>query len=205
MLSGWELHVYDIVPGFGEPPPVYDVSPDGTVATQTANALPSVYYHPQSLQNVRIRGRFTVETTVDDDLVGFVFGWQDPEHYYVVDWAQATQTFTGCGTASAGVRLRRVNATTETTGCDDFWADTGTAASTILSPASANPTGWSDNTAYDFVLEWVPGDIWVAIYDGSTVIASISSSDALYSGGSFGFFSYSQQAVRYELVRLEPL
>jgi hypothetical protein len=98
-----------------------------------------------------------------------------------------------------------VSGTAALVGCDDFWADEGTASSTVLSPASANPTGWADNTAYDFVLEWRPGNISITLSQGQTEIATLTSNDATYTSGSFGFYNYSQEAVRYELVQFEPL
>ena len=35
-------------------------------------------------------------------------------------------------------------------------------------------------------------------------MVSITSKDATYAKGKFGFYSYSQEAVRYEAVRLQP-
>ena len=205
-LSGWELHVFELTDDLTSPNPVYTFSPDGTVATQSVNALPSVYYNMAVLENVRVRGRITVQTTIDDDLIGMVFGWQDPEHFYVVDWKQLTQTATSpCGTAPRGVALRVANASAPLTACAAFWSELDTPGMSVLASPRDNDVGWVSFVTYDFVLEWRPGDIRITIERDGTTIATVTSTDSTYTRGSFGFYNYSQEAVRYEMLRFEPL
>lgn len=202
VLTGWRLEHFPLVDSTG-PEALYEFSEDGLVATQTTNAFPSVYVNSEVLENVRVRARITVETTEDDDHIGFVFGWQDREHFYLLDWKEAAQSYPGCGTASEGVTLRRVDAAEPLVSCNDFWNDLGTEGVTVLSPASQNPDGWVPSVAYDLELVHKPGDLRIVIRRDGVEVASIASSDARYPRGAFGFYNYSQEAVRYELVTFE--
>jgi hypothetical protein len=203
-LTGWDLHVF---PTADTDPtqPSYSFSEDGTVAIQGTNALPSAYVNQRVVGNVRITGEVTVETTSDDDLIGLVFGWQDPSNFYLVDWKQATQPDTECETAEIGVSIKRFQSDAAIGDCPSFWSSAGSDAVTILSPASANPIGWADNQKYRFVVDFRPGDITVQILQGDVVLATATSADSTWSEGRFGFYNFSQQEVRYELVTFEPL
>ena len=62
---------------------------------------------------------------------------------------------------------------------------------------TVNPTGWLDNVDYDLTLSFRPGAIKIDVMQGTTKVVSITSNDTTYRSGKFGFFNYSQEAVRY--------
>jgi len=146
-----------------------------------------------------------VHTTSDDDLIGFVFGWQDPEHTYLFDWKQATQPDGTCGTANAGASLKLISSGTPLTLCADLWESNGTTKVTPLVTTTVNPTGWEDNVDYDLTLSFRPGAITIEVMQGATKVISITSNDTTYRSGKFGFFNYSQEAVRYEFFSISPI
>jgi hypothetical protein len=182
----------------------YRFENDGLVAVQTANPDPSAYVNLQTYANVVIRGTFSIETTADDDLVGFVFGWQDPQRFYLFDWKQATQPYNPCGTAQAGAALKVFAGTELPNKCEDFWNSAGSARTKVLVSHTENPLGWKDNGTYQFTLTWKPGDIRIEVRQGDAVVVSMVSSDATFTSGKFGFYNYSQQSVRYQGFDVQP-
>jgi len=206
LQTGWSVYQYNLTDDSIQTPASYTFEMDGLVAVQSANPMASVYYNDTVLpEGIVVTGRFGVHTTSDDDLIGFVFGWQDPEHTYLFDWKQATQTDGTCGTANAGASLKRISSATALDKCADLWDSNGTTKVTPLVAATVNPTGWEDNVDYDLTLSFRPGAIQIDVMQGTTKVVSITSNDATYRSGKFGFFNYSQEAVRYQFFSISPI
>ena len=207
-LSGWTLHQFQTTDDTGYPDANYDYSTDGIIATQTVNANPSVLYNAADLRNVRVQGQFQVATANDDDLIGFVFGWQDSSHFYLLDWKETTQPSTPCGTAEIGVTLKKVESASEPESCVDFWASAGSSNVTILAATSANPVGWQSSVSYTLQLDFRPGDFKIVIWEtesGNVVARLAVAGDRTYPQGKFGFYNYSQEQVRYESFSVATL
>ncbi|MDD9970150.1 MAG: hypothetical protein OXR73_28170 [Myxococcales bacterium] len=203
--TGWSVHQYRLTDDSIKTEARYSFDMDGLIATQSANPMPSVYYNDTSLpEGIRVSGSFGVHATQDDDLIGFVFGWQDAQRFYLFDWKQATQD-DPCGLAEVGAALKVVQASSPLESCEDFWTSAGTEHVTTLVGNEQNPTGWQDHTVYELVLEFRPGDIHVQILQGTEVVVDIRSDDTTFRSGKFGFFNYSQEAVRYELFSISPI
>lgn len=204
--TGWKVHQYNLTDDSIQTPANYTFEMNGLIAVQSANPMASVYYNDTALpEGIVVNGRFGVHTTSDDDLIGFVFGWQDPEHAYLFDWKQATQADSTCGTANAGASLKLISSATPIDKCADLWASDGTTKVTALVATTANPTGWQDNVDYDLKLSFRPGAITIEVMQGATKVVSITSNDTTYRSGKFGFFNYSQEAVRYEFFSISPI
>jgi len=204
--TGWKVYQYNLTDDSIQTPASYTFEMDGLVAVQSANPMASVYYNDTVLpEGIVVTGRFGVHTTSDDDIIGFVFGWQDPEHTYLFDWKQATQTDGTCGTANAGASLKKISSMTALDKCADLWDSNGTTKVTPLVAATVNPTGWLDNVDYDLTLSFRPGAITIEVMQGTTKVVSITSNDTTYRSGKFGFFNYSQEAVRYEFFSISPI
>jgi len=204
--TGWKVHQYNLTDDSIQTPAAYTFEMNGLVAVQSANPMASVYYNDTALpEGIVVTGKFGVHTTSDDDIIGFVFGWQDPEHTYLFDWKQTTQADGTCGTANAGASLKRITSATALDKCADLWDSNGTTKVTTLVAATVNPTGWQDNVDYDLTLSFRPGAITIEVRQGTTMVVSITSNDTTYRSGKFGFFNYSQEAVRYEFFSISPI
>jgi Thrombospondin C-terminal region len=204
--SGWTLYSWDPIGDTMKIKPSYVFESNGLVAIQKANALPSAYVSDQVFENATIRGRFSVNDTSDDDYVGFVFGWQDNQHFYLLRWKQAAQGY--CGSiAERGTNLAVVSSDTPLDQCADFWASVGTARVKSLSAPALNPVGWVDKKVYEFELQHQPGAIAIDIRDVAldTIVATIRSTDATYAKGRFGFYNHSQSGVRYEYFSIASM
>jgi hypothetical protein len=204
--TGWKVYQYNLTDDTIQTPASYTFEQNGLVAVQSANPMASVYYNDTALpEGIVVTGRFGVHTTSDDDIIGFVFGWQDPEHTYLFDWKQATQADGTCNTANAGASLKLISSGTPLDKCADLWDSNGTSKVTPLVTTAVNPTGWMDNVDYDLTLSFRPGAIKIDVMQGTTQVISITSTDTTYRSGKFGFFNYSQEAVRYEFFSISPI
>jgi hypothetical protein len=173
--------------------PSWNVAEDGLSVFQSNNSNPGFFLSDFDAAGSVLDGTFTVETTSDDDIIGFVFGYQDPNHFYLFDWKQITQGFCG-GTADAGMTVKAVSADTDLT-CVDLWNTDG--QPDRVTNLYHNTIPWEDNTTYGFTLDFQPGTIGIEVSQGDTVLDSIVVQDSTYTSGPFGFYNNSQSAVRY--------
>ena len=204
--QGWSIHQFNLLNDSIKTPASYAFENNGLVATQSRNPMASVYLNDTVLpESVVVTGRFSVETSADDDLIGFVFGWQDPEHFYLLDWKQTDQSDRSCGLAEEGATLKVASSVTTLDDCTDFWRSAGTDRVKPIVPVNRNTKGWDDRVVYDIRLVFRPGEINIQITQGTTEVVSISSRDKTYTSGKFGFYNYSQQGVRYEFFSISPI
>jgi hypothetical protein len=56
----------------------WEIASDSLSVLQKINGAPTFFVGPDTLINTVIRGNLKVETTGDDDFIGFVFGFQIP-------------------------------------------------------------------------------------------------------------------------------
>ena len=96
-------------------------APDGrSVGLQTTNGDPTFFVSPENdYVDTTFRGSFRVDTTSDDDFIGFVLGYRprpaeaDPPNafdFVLFDWKRNSQTYMSRATI-AGFRLARVQGT----------------------------------------------------------------------------------------------
>lgn len=190
-LSGWTSVLSTATSSGGNPNWV--VAEDGLSVLQTANSNPGFFLSDFDVANAVLDGTFTVETTGDDDIIGFVFGFQDVNHFYLFDWKQLDQNFCG-GFADAGMTLKVVSADTDLV-CVDLWNTDGQPGR--VTNLYHNTIPWADNTTYGFTLDFEPGTIRIEVREGATVLDTIVVQDSTYASGPFGFYNNSQNAVRY--------
>ncbi len=164
---------------------------------QTLNSAPTMFFNDTDSQGTALSGSFGTETTSDDDFFGFVLGYDNNDvfgsnlttDYILVDWKQNTQSGW-----DAGMSISRDTGSINTCGtctASDAWTHTGN-VSFIQRAATLGMTGWADNTIYDFTIDFTATNITVAI-DGVEQFDI----NGTFEDGSFGFYNFSQQSVRY--------
>ncbi|MEQ8748297.1 MAG: hypothetical protein RIC52_00850, partial [Amphiplicatus sp.] len=173
----------------------WTVAADQNSVFQSVNGAPTIFYSNAPSQGLALSGTITVETTGDDDFIGFVLGY-GPEDtvagttdFILIDWKQTTQNY--FGVAPAGLAISRVtaplgdNATT--------WSHIAGNGVTELARANTlGSTGWVDNQTYTFELTFT--DSLIEVYVNDVLELSVIGS---FSDGGFGFYNYSQASVRY--------
>lgn len=157
------------------------VDGSGTSVLQTINGQPTYFLSDNNYINKKFDGTFGVETTGDDDFIGFVFGYNSNNDFLLFDWKQGNQAG-----AESGFTLSKIS------GSDvDYWNHTDSDI-TVLASDYAGNNGWADNTVYDFSLDFTTTGIKIDI--NGTNIFDVSGS---FNSGKFGFYNYSQSQVRY--------
>ena len=192
----------------------WQVATGGRTVEQTINGLPIFFVTKGSYINVTMMGSIKVATTVDDDMVGFVLGYSDPDitpatnesmHYKMIlfDWKQFDQP-----PANAGFGLHLMDGTIKTDLSNDFdyfWThDDATSLPTsgnfsLIKSNYASNKGWVDNQEYSFRVIHTDTRVKVRIDDELIFDEAIS-----HVGGKVGFYNYSQKNVIYGNVRLAP-
>ncbi|RYD35116.1 MAG: hypothetical protein EOP87_07915, partial [Verrucomicrobiaceae bacterium] len=180
------------------------IAPDGLSVEQRVNSAPSALISDQSFLNLRITGSFRVDTTGDDDFMGFIFGYQNNKQFYVFDWKQGAQASLG-GNALRGMCIKRFDAGAgDFTEADFWWSNANRPNMTVLSPPNDIP--WVDFQEYRITLDFTPGRIVVEVrLDDGTLLDRMEVNDTTFTGGRFGFYNYSQDRVIYKGFTQEAL
>ncbi len=180
------------------------VSPGGASVLQTTNGNPTFFVSPNEFFNTNVVGKFGVETTSDDDFIGFVFGFQSADNgtvgstndFLLFDWKQTSQSFLGA--AEEGFALSRVNGSNAAVGNSSWNHDDDNTAFDVLATNQSSTLGWVDNQVYDFDLLYTNDRIRIAVAPEGGVLATIFDITGTFQSGKFGFYNYSQSAVRYQ-------
>ncbi|MCA9202024.1 MAG: hypothetical protein KDA59_03225, partial [Planctomycetales bacterium] len=172
------------------------VADDGNSVRQLHNSDASIFLSDFELTDTRIEGTWLLDGG-DDDMMGFVFGYQDTGHFYLFDWKKNSQSVQGTqnlGNAERGMTVRVVSVD-DRLQPRDVWptAGNGARSRTIFH----NNIAWSHNVEYRFELEFHPGEFTITVSDGDTVIESVTLQDDTYTSGGFGFYNFSQDNAVY--------
>lgn len=171
------------------------VSGDKSTVTQSLNTNPGVFHNATDSQGQFLRGTIRVDTTSDDDFVGFVLGYRagdllsDTADYLLIDWKQATQPSGGC-TGAVGLAISRV--TGPLTAGSAAWCHDGADIQELARATTLGSTGWADLTTYTFDLVFTATRVQVLV-DGTKEIDITGT----FRNGAFGFYNYSQSDVIY--------
>lgn len=187
----------------------WTVAADGKSVFQSINGDPTFFVSPvTSTINTTLRGKIKVETTGDDDLIGFVFGFNAPTaagndmDYVLVDWKQGNQNSDGY-TSFEGFSVNRVQGTI-TNYIPGFWGRTTSAGFTSLATNYGTTLGWQDNTEYTFSIVYQTDRLRFDVAGGAFGTGqTIFDLAGNFPDGAFGFYNYSQASVRYSGLTLE--
>lgn len=175
----------------------WTVAADNNSVFQSVNGDPTVFFSGSNDRGLALSGKIKVETSGDDDFIGFVLGYQSGEYnsptsdFILIDWKQGTQAYYGCS-GKQGLAISRVSG-----GIPDSatsWCHTGT-TSELDRALTLGSTGWADNTEYAFDIIFTATNIQVKV-NGTTEL----NVNGAFGDGSFGFYNYSQASVRYSAL-----
>ncbi|MFT7461111.1 MAG: hypothetical protein ACI909_003805 [Planctomycetota bacterium] len=202
-LSSWSALTLDF--GGGQPAGSWSLGSGNTSVTQTINADPSFFLNNLNQTSYSIDGTWQVNTTSDDDFMGFVFGYQNSSNFYLFDWKQNTQNNVYDGAdATEGMTIKKMTGGTGDGLVDlslaEFWENNVNLGDmTVLAQNHGTTMGWADNVTYDFHLDFntTAGEFSIEVKQGATSLWTQTVTDSTFSSGQFGFYNNSQNAVQY--------
>jgi hypothetical protein len=127
--------------------------------------------------------------TGDDDFIGFIFAYTDPNHYYIFDWKKADQYVSGSGTALHGMAISRVDGSAQ-----NAWDHSGD-----FVELARNSDVRADAHVYKVTVEFIDGEIAIWVDN----ILKLQVYDPTYAGGKIGFYNYSQPDTHYRITNID--
>ncbi|KAL3222992.1 hypothetical protein MRX96_027882 [Rhipicephalus microplus] len=176
----------------------------GAEIVQTMNSDPGLAVGFQHFGGVDFEGTFFVDTEVDDDYVGFVFGYQDNGHFYAVMWKKSSQTYWQAtpfrAVAEPGIQLKLIHSDTGPgeTLRNALWHTGHTPGQVRLLWRDPRNVGWKERVAYRWLLLHRPelGLIRLRIFESDQMVADSGNIyDSALRGGRLGVFCFSQEAI----------
>lgn len=170
----------------------WTVSGDGSSVVQSINGNPTFFVSPDYFLNNSFDGEFRVQTTTDDDYIGFALftGATANDPFYLFDWKQTNQSG-----STRGFYFSKVTGGPSAIPFGDHHLDA--VGYDVI--ATNLGIGWADNTTYGFHLDYTASNITIGISGGVFGAGStIFDLDGTYEAARFGFYNYSQQNVLYQ-------
>ncbi|MFP4015681.1 MAG: putative Ig domain-containing protein, partial [Halanaerobiales bacterium] len=194
-LSGWEVITYDDWNYEANPSPNWIIDEETNTARQTLNANASILLSDFDLSNHIMEGTWRVDSSADDDFMGFVFAYQNENQYYLFDWKQTSQSYPDYGYAKAGMSVKVVN-TGSPPLANDLWESEGNGERVKV--LYHNDISYEDFTDYHFSLHFKSGSFTITVKEGEKVLDIINIEDDTYTSGKFGFYNFSQEQLIYQ-------
>lgn len=162
------------------------------------NGLANAYVCPAVMEQTQVSFDLEVVNNADNDGIGFVWGWQDASHFYLLSWKQTTES-APWGPWEEGVTIKRIEADApgDITG-EDLAATYDTAAGTVLAtPTEFLDQGWENQTQYRVFLDLAGATTTITIVDedNGTTIATGTITDATFGPGAVGSYDASQRSA----------
>jgi PKD repeat protein len=208
-LSGWAAESYAAVSGFGAGN--WNVSTDGASVFQSVNGQPTLFYSDFAAFKTEVRGVIRVNTTSDDDFIGFALGFRPGDatngeaEYLLIDWKKSTQPFdfgspscTPGATANVGLAVSRVFGVPT---ADELWghanfdsacSDADNGVEELARANTLGSTGWVSSTSYQFAFQFTATLLRVFVDDVLELEI-----DGVFNDGRLAFYNFSQAAVDY--------
>ena len=181
-------------------PPIWQTSDDGLTVTQSENAAPSTYSTSLPVgATYRAAIQVAVDTDIDDDFVGWTVGGGERPltaptgPYLLFSWKQVAQAYAGTDAhRDAGLFAARVDGPVDEL---DLWRSEGDNIAQIAAGVRYGAVGWVDNREY--LVELVGDADRLRVYVDGALEFDL---EGPLPTGNLGFFTFSQQAFRAELV-----
>ena len=182
-------------------PTIWDWNDQKKELCQTVNGKNSALFCGWDLSDATVKGTFRVnKLDNDDDYVGFMWGIQNTDQFYIFTWKRLAQDFGGaCGNVPQGMMVKMVDVADpmmNPQNCADLHAPNDTPNSKLLlAPADISTAGWAFNTDYLFELTHKQtGEMNIVVRNkaDNAIIAQKAFMDTTYPSGKFGQYTYSQ-------------
>ena len=173
--------------------PMWEFRDQGMEIWQGLNTRASVAVGSDRLSSMDFSGTFFVDDDSDNDWVGFLFGFQNINNFYVV---YSSKNESG----QSPWRIVRVNSTTVPSSELDaaLRGKTSVPGQTEIIWEDPAGRGWKEKTPYRYLIQHRPiaGTIQLRIHEGAEELFDTGSlNEAALAGGRVGVFCMSQEQV----------
>ncbi|MBV1858223.1 MAG: hypothetical protein KUG77_07410 [Nannocystaceae bacterium] len=162
------------------------------------NGLANAYVCPAIMEQTQVSFDLEVANNADNDGIGFVWGWQDASHFYLLSWKQTTEA-APWGPWEEGITIKRIEADApgDITG-EDLAATYDTPAGTVLAtPSDFLDQGWENQTQYRvfLALSGATTTITILDQDNGVMVATGGITDGTLGPGAVGSYDASQRTA----------
>ena len=195
----------------------------GNFLVQTTNGLDTFYVTTRNYDSIYFAGQIEVATTADDDLIGWVLGFTNPNNlvannnttqdvdFIVIGWKQNPQSAWARGLHVVRVKASQVTArelydySWRYTYSKNQQSFTGKFQDSFEITTNATVGGWKDNTKFNYELLytnssiqlWLDGKLEINVkYDDMPQWKKAKLPNK-FPGGKYGYFNNSQHSVYY--------
>ncbi|NQW18011.1 MAG: hypothetical protein HQ478_11060, partial [Chloroflexi bacterium] len=182
----------------------WNVSGDANSVLQTVNGNPTFFYSDFNALGSPLSGSIQVQTTGDDDFIGFAIGFEPGDasnaaaDYLLVDWKQGNQSAFG-GFAGRGLAVSRVTGIANNT---NFWAHNGPVTE-LARATTLGSTGWGDYQVNQFQFDF--SSTQLRVFVNGVLEIDVSPASGTFSDGRFAFYNFSQSQVRYSAIQADGI
>lgn len=194
-LSDWSgvyLDLQDTEEGIGD----WQLSDDETMVTEILESDPCFFMSNTVSSKFEATFKCRVNTAVDDDYIGIVFGYNSPSEFYLLDWRSGDEEH------YSGFTVKLIDAPSENDLLkDDFWTESGTQYTTILDSKIGEGYGWNEFENYTIYLLFDRGSFQLTVYNetgGQQYYLVIN--EGHYRSGRIGFYVNSQENVEFSAI-----
>ena len=187
----------------------WTVQGGGSSVFQSINGLPTVFYSNFNVFGQQLNGKIKVETTGDNDYIGFVIGFSPGDFsnssadYLLVDWKQGNQNAFG-GTGKRGLAVSRVTGFPTPANRElNFWSHSGVVQE-LARGNTLSDTGWGDNVENEFTFEYDSTRLRVFV-NGTLELDVSAPGGNPFTNGRLGFYNFSQCCVRYRSFQIDTI
>merc|ERR1719244_565425 len=182
-------------------PPKWEFRDEGQEIWQGLNSRGSVAIGSDRLSSMDFSGTIFVNTTRDDDWVGFVLGFQDTSNFYAVFSSKQ-------GSRQGPWKIVRVKSTTGISSeLDEALTTTNSVpGQTEIIWEDPAGRGWKEKTPYRYTIQHRPmaGTIQLKIHEGAEELFDTGSlNETALAGGRVGVFCKSQEQVLWSDMSYE--
>ncbi|XP_078355791.1 cartilage oligomeric matrix protein-like, partial [Oculina patagonica] len=190
--------------------PLWKVSKKGNEIHQVLNSIATILVGNQVFRDVEYSGTFFVNTHSDDDIIGIVFGYQNPRKFFVASWKQSKQVYWDSrpfrAKADSALNIKKINSVSGPSQMlrNVLWHTGNVTNEATLLWKDPKGHGWHDKKAYRWELIYLPSKstmrlkIWRKY--NKLMMDSGEIKDPDIRGGKLGVMCFSQENVIWSAI-----
>jgi len=192
--------------------PKWTIRANGTEVFQERNTIPSLFVGTGKYEGFDFSGNMFVQTSSDDDFIGFAFAYQGARRFYLVSWKQTNQGYwrrhsTHALYATAGIEIKLVDSKTGPSQSleNALWHSGSFSNQTTVLWKDKAQRGWKDKVPYHFILKHRPeyGFIRLQVFERMNLLVDTGVlMNSELRGGRIALYSFSQEQVVWSNLKI---